>query len=63
MASCPYPSHNWARANVANKTQQPATAAPSPTDIEHAMHTLSIDQPYSSWYMDKGETSHMTFTK
>ncbi|MCI34087.1 hypothetical protein A2U01_0055305, partial [Trifolium medium] len=34
--------------------------APSPTDIENAIHTLSLAQPDQSWYMDTGATSHMT---
>lgn len=75
MPPCPYPSYNWARPNVANNTQQPgvlgsrpqqaaftAAAPPSPTDIEQAMHTLSMAQPDPSWYMDTGATSHMTST-
>ena len=31
-----------------------------PTDIEAAMHTMSLQQPDPSWYMDTGATSHMT---
>ncbi|PNY02736.1 hypothetical protein L195_g026055, partial [Trifolium pratense] len=34
--------------------------APSPTDIENAIHTLSLAQPDPSWYMDTGATSHIT---
>ncbi|KAL2906525.1 Retrovirus-related Pol polyprotein from transposon RE1 [Bienertia sinuspersici] len=42
------------------------TAAPSPshdyapTNIDQAMHTLSLQQPDENWYMDTGATSHMT---
>ncbi|XP_021727408.1 keratin, type I cytoskeletal 9-like [Chenopodium quinoa] len=32
----------------------------APTDIEAAMHTMSLQQPDPSWYMDTGATSHMT---
>ncbi|XP_019434535.1 PREDICTED: uncharacterized protein LOC109341149 [Lupinus angustifolius] len=32
----------------------------APTDIEAAMHTMSLNQPDLSWYMDTGATSHMT---
>ncbi|XP_019435856.1 PREDICTED: uncharacterized protein LOC109342300 [Lupinus angustifolius] len=32
----------------------------APTDIETAMHTMSLQQPDPSWYMDTGATSHMT---
>lgn len=32
----------------------------APTDIEAAMHTMSLHQPDPSWYMDTGATSHMT---
>ncbi|KAK2395864.1 hypothetical protein QL285_057557 [Trifolium repens] len=66
---CPYPSYNWIRPN--NNVPQggilgprPQAAlnvnAPSPTDIENAIHTLSLAQPDPSWYMDTGATSHMT---
>ncbi|KAL6521633.1 hypothetical protein OROGR_018202 [Orobanche gracilis] len=41
-----------------------AMQAPSsgyaPTDIEAAMHTLSLHEPDENWYMDTGATSHMT---
>uniref|UniRef100_A0A803P4X6 Reverse transcriptase Ty1/copia-type domain-containing protein n=1 Tax=Cannabis sativa TaxID=3483 RepID=A0A803P4X6_CANSA len=68
----PYPSYNnWARPTftpppqhglLGPKPQQPAynANAPSPTDIEAALHTLSLTPPDLSWYMDTGATSHMT---
>ncbi|XP_058726360.1 uncharacterized protein LOC131597699 [Vicia villosa] len=34
--------------------------APSPTDIETALHTLNLAQPDQYWYMDTGATSHMS---
>ena len=37
---------------------QPSSYAP--TDIAAAMHTMSLQQPDPSWYMDTGATSHMT---
>ncbi|MCH87392.1 hypothetical protein A2U01_0008261, partial [Trifolium medium] len=42
-----------------------ASAHPSymPTDIQAAMHTLSIAPPDKQWYMDTGATSHMTANK
>ncbi|XP_056693622.1 uncharacterized protein [Spinacia oleracea] len=47
-----------------------ATASPmgsyiptyTPTDIEAAMHTMSMNPPDPNWYMDTGATSHMTST-
>ncbi|KAK9159701.1 hypothetical protein Syun_006042 [Stephania yunnanensis] len=32
----------------------------APTDIESAMHTMTLNPSDSSWYMDTGATSHMT---
>ena len=32
----------------------------SPTDIDQAMHTLSLSSPDEQFYMDTGATSHMT---
>lgn len=38
-----------------------AAAGPSiPTNIEEAMHTLTLTPPDGTWYMDTGATSHMT---
>ncbi|XP_021724340.1 uncharacterized protein LOC110691714 [Chenopodium quinoa] len=34
----------------------------APTDIEGALHTMTLQQPDPSWYMDTGATSHMTST-
>nr|XP_021852031.1 protein argonaute 12-like [Spinacia oleracea] len=31
-----------------------------PTDVEAAMHTMSMNPPDANWYMDTGATSHMT---
>ena len=31
-----------------------------PTDIDHAMNTLSLSTPDEQFYMDTGATSHMT---
>lgn len=72
---CPYPSYNWARppkfsprpqqqaSLLGPRPQQSAfnaTTSPTPTDIDAALHTLSLAQPDPSWYMDTGATSHMT---
>ncbi|GAU46841.1 hypothetical protein TSUD_83480 [Trifolium subterraneum] len=43
--------------------QQQAYATTAPTDIESAMHTMSLSQPDPDWYMDTGATSHMTSTQ
>lgn len=41
-----------------------ATTSPStdyaPTEIEQAIHTLSLKPPEEQWYMDSAATSHMT---
>ncbi|XP_071700421.1 uncharacterized protein [Rutidosis leptorrhynchoides] len=31
-----------------------------PTDIDAAMHTMSLNPPDDNWYLDTGATSHMT---
>ncbi|GAU30653.1 hypothetical protein TSUD_224090 [Trifolium subterraneum] len=36
------------------------TSSYAPTDIQAAMHTLSLSPPDDQWYMDTGATSHMT---
>ncbi|RZC25966.1 uncharacterized protein LOC114376319 [Glycine soja] len=71
---CPYPAAPWARPNyqqpprrqpgvLGSRPQQAYTAtAPTPTDIEAAMHTLDITSPDPNWYMDTDATSHMTST-
>ena len=71
---CPYSAAQWARPNYQKPScQQPgilgsrpqqayAATAPTPTDIEAAMHTLGITSPDPNWYMDTGATSHMTST-
>ncbi|PNY04738.1 retrovirus-related Pol polyprotein from transposon TNT 1-94 [Trifolium pratense] len=65
---CPYPTTD-------NSNKQPGILGPkplhqahvastlpsySPTDIQTAMHTLSLSPPDDQWYMDTGATSHMT---
>ncbi|VFQ80414.1 unnamed protein product [Cuscuta campestris] len=69
---CPYPNQGWARPQGPPK--QPGLLGPrpqvyatstqpmqyAPTDIESAMHTMTLHQPDPSWYMDTGATSHMT---
>ncbi|KAK4707155.1 hypothetical protein R3W88_033294 [Solanum pinnatisectum] len=71
---CPYPSTAWSRPNYGQqqppragvlgpRPQQAYTTAPTPTDIEAAMHTLGITPPDANWYMDTGATSHMTSTQ
>jgi len=48
---CPYPSNLWVR------PQQAYTTASNTTNIEAAMHTLSITPPDANWYIDTGATS------
>ncbi|XP_021760551.1 uncharacterized protein LOC110725371 [Chenopodium quinoa] len=38
----------------------PPSVGYAPTDVESALHTLSLHQPDDNWYMDTGATSHMT---
>ncbi|XP_056698637.1 uncharacterized protein [Spinacia oleracea] len=38
----------------------PTPTSYSPTDIDQAMHTMSMNPPDDNWYMDTGATSHMT---
>ncbi|XP_071705153.1 uncharacterized protein [Rutidosis leptorrhynchoides] len=73
---CPYPTSNWTRPNVPYPpTNQPGLLGPRPppgyaqsvtsstptaTDIEAALHTMTLNPPDDNWYMDTGATSHMT---
>ncbi|XP_021749742.1 uncharacterized protein LOC110715468 [Chenopodium quinoa] len=70
---CPYPTQGWARPQGPMKQQHFSILGPrpqhayaasqqsyTPTDIESAMHIMTLSQPDPSWYMDTGETSHMT---
>ncbi|KAL2902682.1 Retrovirus-related Pol polyprotein from transposon RE2 [Bienertia sinuspersici] len=41
----------------------PSHASHVPTNIDQAMHTLSLQQPDDHWYMDTGATSHITSSK
>ncbi|XP_057548104.1 uncharacterized protein LOC130826537 [Amaranthus tricolor] len=73
---CPFPTQGWARSQGPTRAQQgvlgprpqqqayAASQSPSyvPTDLESAFHTMSLQQPDPSWYMDTGATSHMTST-
>ncbi|XP_055826376.1 uncharacterized protein LOC129894749 [Solanum dulcamara] len=74
IPSCPYPSTSWSRPNyeqqqppragvLGPRPQQAYTTAPTPTDIEAAMHTLGITPPDANRYMDTSATSHMTSTQ
>ncbi|KAF9684049.1 hypothetical protein SADUNF_Sadunf04G0077200 [Salix dunnii] len=55
----PQQAHMAAVTPQAQSTQQ-AHSSYAPTDIQAAMHTLSIAPPDDQWYMDTGATSHMT---
>ncbi|GAU51637.1 hypothetical protein TSUD_241870 [Trifolium subterraneum] len=71
MPPCPYPTQPWAHQTKSRQPgvlglrpqQQQAYATTAPTDIESAMHTMSLSQPDPDWYMDTGTTSHMTSTQ
>ena len=39
---------------------QQKSGSMTPTDIQAAMHTMSLNSPDPSWYMDTRATSHMT---
>ncbi|CAH9101771.1 unnamed protein product [Cuscuta epithymum] len=71
MPPCPHPSAPWtapsprptpgagilgARPNQAHLSGP----APSLTDVNTAMHTMTLTPPDDNWYMDTGATSHMT---
>jgi len=43
-----------------NTSLAPLLVANTPTDINAAMHTLTLSPPDENWYMDTGATSHMT---
>ncbi|XP_021725246.1 DNA-binding protein K10-like [Chenopodium quinoa] len=40
--------------------QAPSSVGYAPTDVEAALHTLSLAPPDDNWYMDTRATSHMT---
>ncbi|KAJ0537260.1 hypothetical protein HanIR_Chr09g0450651 [Helianthus annuus] len=64
MPPCPYPSTNRSNNNSAQGSgilgPRPSQAhtAYSPTDIEQAMYTMSLQQPDPTQYMDTGATSN-----
>ncbi|CAH9133047.1 unnamed protein product [Cuscuta epithymum] len=68
---CPYPSAPWAvsssprptpGAGILGARPQAHISGPAPplTDINAAMHTMTLTPPDNNWYMDTGATSHMT---
>ncbi|GAU50542.1 hypothetical protein TSUD_409860, partial [Trifolium subterraneum] len=69
MPPCPYPTAQWTRPTGPPKQQSgilgqrpqayaATTSSQIPTDIEAAMHTMSLHTPDNQWYMDTGATSH-----
>ncbi|MCI17763.1 hypothetical protein A2U01_0038914 [Trifolium medium] len=44
----------------AHMNSQQNSSSYTPTDMQAAMHTVSISPPDDQWYMDTGATSHMT---
>jgi len=73
MPPCPYPTSQWTRPTgppkqpgiLGQRPQAYATTTPSqtPTDIEAAVHTMSLQTPDNQWYMDTGATSHTTASR
>ncbi|XP_071688129.1 uncharacterized protein [Rutidosis leptorrhynchoides] len=68
---CPYPTNNWVRPNSnqtrvlgprQNQTHSVTSEASYPTDIENALHTMTLHSPEDTWYMDTGASSHMAST-
>ncbi|CAH9096764.1 unnamed protein product [Cuscuta europaea] len=67
---CPYPSnplpHKQPPSNPSPGILEPrpqayySTTGTTPTDIQVAMHTMTLTPPDNNWYMDTGATSHMT---
>ncbi|XP_071694443.1 uncharacterized protein [Rutidosis leptorrhynchoides] len=73
---CPYPTSAWAHPNTSNNSNQAGILGPRPTqanystssissgycpiDIDSAWHTMTLNPPDDTWYMDTGATSHMT---
>ncbi|XP_048229959.1 uncharacterized protein LOC125370096 [Ricinus communis] len=70
---CQYPTSSWTRPPPArqpgilgNRQQQayaasvPTSSSYDPTEIEQAMHTMTLNTPDTNWYMDTDATSHMT---
>ncbi|WVZ15786.1 hypothetical protein V8G54_013352 [Vigna mungo] len=71
---CPYPAASWqprpqCKAGILgsrppqqayNASVAPSNVGYTPTDINVAMHSLSLSQPDENWYMDTSATSHMT---
>ncbi|WVZ17679.1 hypothetical protein V8G54_010661 [Vigna mungo] len=55
---CPYPAASWQPRP--QRKAAPSNVGYTPTDINAAMHNLSLSQPDENWYMDTGATSHMT---
>ena len=72
---CPHPTTQWARPSSGPRPagilgQHPqhsyatvgSTHSYAPTDIESALHTMTLTQPDPAWYMNTGASSHMTST-
>ncbi|KAJ9555239.1 hypothetical protein OSB04_009853 [Centaurea solstitialis] len=64
---CPYPStsrpnnnHQAQSAGILGSRPHQAHTAYSPTDIEHALYTMSLQQPDPTLYMDMGTSSTMS---
>ncbi|XP_071741007.1 uncharacterized protein [Rutidosis leptorrhynchoides] len=70
---CLYPTTPWTRPNLpapsagllgprpqAQYSSNSSTSSYSPTDIDQALYTMSLNPPDDNWYMDSGASSHMT---
>ncbi|CAH9091754.1 unnamed protein product [Cuscuta epithymum] len=72
MPPCPYPSTPWngqpsprphpGAGILGARPPQAHISGPSSTftDMNSAMHTMTLTPPDNNWYMDTGATSHMT---
>ncbi|XP_056685660.1 uncharacterized protein [Spinacia oleracea] len=60
LGARPPQAYNMQASNFGYATAPVSNFGYMPTDVEAAMHTLSLHQPDDNWYMDTGATSHMT---
>lgn len=56
----PRPSQAYAASAAPHHVSAEPYSDPVPTDVEAALHTITINPPDDSWYMDTGASSHMT---
>ena len=54
------PQHSFFMATPTPPFVANTPPAPVLTDVDKALHTMTLQQPDDQWYMDTGATSHMT---